>query len=104
MLDSGAQPSVLDIKFVKKNNIPFVKESSFVQGLDSNPVQMCGTTEIPVDIGEGHMVKQGFCIIIGPEPTLILGRNFLEKFKITTFDRQQHRVVLDPSGSRYMRR
>ena len=94
MLDSGAQPSVLDIKFVKDNNIPFVKESSFVQGLASNPVQVCGTTEIPVDIGEGHMVKQRFCIIVGPEPTVILGRDFLEKFEITTFDWQQHRVRL----------
>ena len=50
MLDSGAQPSVLDIKFVKENNIPFVKELSFVQGLASNQAQVCGTTEIPVDI------------------------------------------------------
>ena len=40
------------------------------------------------------MVKQGFCIIIGPEPTVILGRDFLEKFGITTFDWQQHRVRL----------
>ena len=94
MLDSGAQPSVLDIKFVKENNIPFVKESGFVQGIASNPVQVCGTTEILVDIGEGHMVKQRFCIIIGPEPIVILGRDFLEKFEITTFDWQQHRVRL----------
>ena len=72
MLDLGAQPSVLDMNFVKENNIPFIRESSFVQGLASNPVQVCGTTEIVVNIGEGHMVRQKFCIIIGPEPTVIL--------------------------------
>ena len=40
------------------------------------------------------MVRQKFCIIIGPESTIILGRDYLEKFECTTFDWQQHRVRL----------
>ena len=104
MLDSGAQPSMLDIKFVKENNITFVKDSSFVQGLASNPVQECGTTEILVDIGEGHMVKQRSCIIIGPEPIVILGRDSWKSLKSQPSIGNNTEFVLGPSGSRCMRR
>ena len=96
MLDSGAQPSVLDLNFVKEHNISFMRESSFVRGLAANPVQVCGTAEIQVDIGEGQIINQRFCIIVSPEPTVILGREFLEMFEVTTFDWHQHRVRLSP--------
>ena len=95
-LDSGVQPSVLDLNLVKEHNNPFMRESSFVRGLAANPVQVCVTAEIHLEIGEGQIINQRFWIIISQEPTVILGLEILEMFQVTTFDWHQHRVRLGP--------
>ena len=97
LLDSGAQPSVLDYNFVLTQKIPFIIETSFVHGLASQPVDVCGTTDIQVDTGDGRIMTHRFCIIVSQEPTIILRRDFLERFEITTFDWQQQRVRLGSS-------
>ena len=72
MIESGEQPSVLELNFVNTHKSPFFRETSFVLGLASHPVEVCGTTNIPVDVGDGRTITQRFCKIVSPEPTVFL--------------------------------
>ena len=60
MLDSGAQPSVIDRKTMYKFNIPFKQVASQVHGLCSSPVKVCGEANMSVDVGSGEAIEQFF--------------------------------------------
>ena len=96
MLDSGAQPSVLDIKFLETWGIPYVRKVSSVNGLASHSVKVCGESQVKVDLGNGLCLSHKFTVIVSDEPTVILGRDFLKRFEATLFDWRNHRVRLGP--------
>ena len=71
MLDSGAQLSVLDrVSFVNME-IGYQQSYGQVQGLDSNPVEVCGGATVIIDVGDGQRVSQKLQVLASDYPILI---------------------------------
>ena len=96
MLDSGTQPSVIDVGSKRNLGITYTHTSGKVHGLCSNPVKVCGKAEVVVDVGDGISVRQNFSVIEleSKKATIILRRNFLSTYTSVEFDWVGHRVRL----------
>ena len=58
MLDSGAQLSIVDQVSLVNMEIGYTQSHGQVQGLDSNPVGVCGGATVTIDVGDGQSVSQ----------------------------------------------
>ena len=94
LLDSGANPSIVDFKSLQKIGREYTKCPSRVYGVGASPVPTLGRAEITVNIGDGNKVQHAFLVLDSNEPTIILGRDFLKKFNSVEFDWDNHRVRL----------
>ena len=94
LLDSGAQPSVIDIRSLREIGSDYVSRRSKVHGVCSTPVETVGEVSMRVDVGKGEVIRHKFTVLVSPEPTIILGRDFLKRYSSTEFDWGNHRVRL----------
>ena len=54
MMDTGADPSVMDRGTVQKMNIPYSTKYSQVYGLGRTALAVCGTACVAIDVGDGR--------------------------------------------------
>ena len=97
MLDSGAQPFIIDTDSLGKLHVNFQIRASQVHGVCATPIKTKGLVNLEVDIGRGCHLKHRFVVLDSSEQTIILGRDFLKRFKSTEFDWENSRVRLGGS-------
>ena len=97
MLDTGAQPSVIDKATLETMNIPYYTKQDKVYGVGKSPIQVCGTLEVEIDAGEGQIIRHRIEVLDTSSRTAILGRDFLANFEEVCFDMQNFRVRLGES-------
>ena len=97
MLDSGAQPSVIDTASLDKVGSEYTIHPSRVHGVCATPIKTKGFVDLEVTVGIGGPLKQRFVVLESVEQTVILGRDFLKQFQSNEFDWQNHRVRLGRS-------
>ena len=94
MMDTGADPSVVDRGTVQKMNIPYSTKYSQVYGLGRTALAVCGTACVAMDVGDGRPLEHEIEILDTNNRVVILGRRFLARFKNITFDWENMRVRL----------
>ena len=94
MLDTGAQPSVVDRLTAERMNLPYVVREHKVYGIGKSPIRICGTLEVGIDIGSGKEIRHKLEVLDTSVRTAILGRSFLANFKEVCFDMKGFRVRL----------
>ena len=97
MLDTGAQPSVIDKATLETMNIPYYTKQDKVYGVGKSPIQVCRTLEVEIDVGEGQIIRHRIEVLDTSSRTAILGRDFLANFEEVCFDMQNFRVRLGES-------
>ena len=86
MLDTGAQPSVIDKGTVEKLKLAYQLKDSRVYGVGRSPIQVCGTMQVDIDIGGNRVISHQVDILDTGTKIVILGRNFLANFSEVCFD------------------
>ena len=97
LLDSGAGPSVIG-----SNTLSSICDKGYIKTDGASKIFAVGKTEMSVegtinlmvDIGCGSPCYQNFTVLNTMEHTLILGRDFMRKYKQVTFDWEGLRVQL----------
>ena len=92
MLDTGARPSVIDINTARRLDLPIIPAARRVYGLCNNPVRVSGYVDAMVQVGGMSPVMERVEVLDSDEPTLLLGRKFLERLGEVTFDWVNGRV------------
>ena len=87
MLDTGATPSVIDRRTIDHLGLTehVVLSQSRVFGLCKRPVEVQGVIQIHVTVGEQH-IQTEFQVLDCDESILLLGRKFMSKFGLVSFD------------------
>ena len=80
MLDSGAQPNIVDKETLTSLGAKYVSYPGQVNGVGATPVETLGRVQLHLDIGEKISVDQMFLVLDIDEPTIILGRDFFVIF------------------------
>ena len=70
-----------------------------MQGLDSNPVEVCGHTTVTIDVGDGQRVSQELQVLASDYPILTLERDFYENFTIRLGDSRKETQANTRGGS-----
>ena len=99
MLDSGAQPSIIDYETLSKLHIGYRVCPSRAHGVCATPIPTRGFVDLQVTIGNECPRMHRFVVLDSAEQTIILGRDFLKRFKSTEFDWENRRVRL---GSQWL--
>ena len=88
LLDSGAGPSVLDIRTVCDLGLDskMTRKTGKVFGLSQDPVEVIGRVTLTLDLGDEQVIQHSFEILDGAQDTCILGRDLLAKFDTTEFN------------------
>ena len=86
MIDTGANPSVVDKRTIQAMHIPYETKEDRVYGLGRTPLVVCGVARVYIDIGDSHLVDHEIEVLDTDAKTAILGRRFLSLYKDTTFD------------------
>ena len=88
LLDTGAKPSVIDLGTVKRLGLEqdVREEPGRVYGLCKSPVQVRGSIEIPIQLGDGIPQVARLQVLESEEPTLLLGRSYMRNFGSVLFD------------------
>ena len=94
MIDTGADPSVVDKRTIQPMQIPYETKEDRVYGLGRTPLVVCGVARVSIDIGDSHLVDHEIEVLDTDAKTAILGRRFLSLYKDTTFDWENWRVKL----------
>ena len=94
MMDTGADPSVVDIGTVQKMNIPYSTKYSQEYGIGRTALAVCDTACVAIDVGDGLPLEHEIEVLDTNNMVVILGRRFLARFKNTTFDWENMRVRL----------
>ena len=94
MMDTGADPSVVDRGTVQKMNIPYSTKYSQVYGLGRTALAVCSTACVAIYVGDGRPLEHEIEVLDTNNRVVILGRMFLACFKNTTFDWENMRVRL----------
>ena len=94
LLDSGAQPSVVDIQSLRAISSEYTPKRGRVHGVCATPVKTVGEVILRVDVGKGETMEHKFTVLDSSEPTIILGRDFLSRYSSTEFNWDNHRVRL----------
>ena len=78
LLDSGSQLNLIDVYFVKENNIPYSSQSDFprVSGIGGNQQILGKTSSISIQ-HENHICKTKFYVVDLPSYCAILGTEWL---------------------------
>ena len=92
ILDTGARPSVIDINTAHRLGLPIIPAVRRVYGLCNNPVRVNGYVEAMVQVGGRSPVMERIEVLDSDEPTLLLGRRFMEQLGQVTFDWVNGRV------------
>ena len=92
MLDSGAQPSIVDKGTLSSLKVSYACCSGTVHGVGATPVSTLARVQLDVAIGQICSLKHMFLVLDAEEPTIILGRNFLSLFSSTEFDWANHKI------------
>ena len=98
LLDSGANPSIVDAKSLQVIGVTYARDDSHVYGVGDTQVPTLGEVIIPIDIGDGREFQHSFLVLDSRQPTIILGRDFLKRFKSTEFDWENNSVRLGDNG------
>ena len=94
VLDSGAGPSVIDLRTIRELGLERRIHSQVgkVYGVGQNPVHLVGNITLEIDLGDNQISRHSFGVLHGTAKTRILGRDLLKKFGSTEFDWESHRV------------
>ena len=92
MLDTGARPSVIDISTAHRLGLPIIPAVRRVYSLCNNSVRVNGYVEAMVQVGGRSPVMERIEVLDSDEPTLLLGRRFMEQLGQVTFDWVNGRV------------
>ena len=76
MMDTGADPSVVDRGTVQKMNIPYSTKYSQVYGLGRTALAVCGTACVAIDVGDGRPLEHEIEVLDTNNRVVILGRRF----------------------------
>ena len=100
LLDSGAGPSVIDLHTLRTLGLEseLNTKSGKIFGISQDPVEIVGTVQLELDLGNEQTVTQSFQVLSGTHDTCILGRDLLVKFGTTEFDWLSHQIRLGPCG------
>ena len=98
LLDSGAQPSIVDVQSLKAIGLDYKLRRSKVHGVCATPIETMGEVELCVDVRKGEVMNHKFTILRSPEPTVILGMDFLRRYTTIEFDWANHRLSWEISG------
>ena len=63
MLDSGAQPSVIDTRSLEELRVPFQVRPSQVHGVGDTSVPTRGLVDLRVDCGNGIALNHRFVVL-----------------------------------------
>ena len=91
MIDTGAQPSVMDEKTIDSLGLR-CKPAGIIRGVSASPIDTLGFVEVEIDLGNGRVREHTFTILYSPEPTVILGREFLLRFDSFEIDWGRRKV------------
>ena len=94
MLDSGAQPSIVDKRTLTSMGVEYTSYPGHIHGVGATPVATLGKVQLVICIGQGNSFKHTFLVIDTDDSTVILGRDFLSRFKSTEFDWENHKIRL----------
>ena len=96
ILDTGASPCVMDSNTAKKTKLfeSMIANPTDVYGLCSNPVPVLGYADAEIRIEKGEPTTQRIQILDTDEPTLLLGRTFMQKLGSMEFDFERDRIKL----------
>ena len=102
MLDTGATPSVIDRGTIDHLGLTehVVLRQSRVFGLCKRPVEVQGVIQIHVTVGEQH-IQTEFQVLDCDESILLLGRKFMSKFGLVSFDWKGGRNLTTSRGIRH---
>ena len=81
MLDSGAQPSIIDTESLEKLGVDCRGRPGRVHGVCATPIKTRGVVDLEVDFGARDPVEHKFIVLDSREQTVILGRDFLKRFR-----------------------
>ena len=78
LLDTGAKPCVIDIGTLQRLGLEscLVVSPSRVHGLCSNPVEVAGFVDLPIEIGGHELFIQRLQVLESHENVFLLGRDF----------------------------
>ena len=76
MLDTGAQPSVVDKGTIKHMNFPYQSKDGRIYGIGESHIPICGALEVEIDVGNEQKVRHQLEVLDTAVRTAILGRNF----------------------------
>ena len=96
MLDTGASPCVMDCDTAKRTRLleRMVPSRTDVYGLCNNPVPVLGYVDAEIFLERGESTVQRIQILQTEEPTLLLGRRFMQKLGSVQFDFERGRIKL----------
>ena len=77
MLDSGAQPSIIDTVSLEKLGVDCQGRPGRVHGVHATPITTRGVVDLRVEFGV-YPMKHRFIVLESREQTIILGRDFLK--------------------------
>ena len=77
MVDSGAQPSIIDTVSLEKLGVDCQGRPGRVHGVCATPITTRGVVDLEVDFGV-YPMKHRFIVLESREQTIILGRDFLK--------------------------
>ena len=92
MMETGADPSVVDRCTVQKMNILYSTKYSQVYGLGRTALAVCGTACVAIDVGDGRPLEHEIEVLDTNNRVVILGRRFLASFKNTTWENMRVRL------------
>ena len=95
VLDSGAGPSVIDLRTIRELGLErrIYRQVGKVHGVGQNPVHLVGNITLEIDLGDNQVSRHSFGVLHDTTAkTRILGRDLLKKFGSTQFDWESHRV------------
>ena len=71
MIDTGAQPSVMDENTLYSLGLRCKPDPGIVRGVCATPIDTLGFVKVEIDLGNGRVREHTFTILDSPEPTVI---------------------------------
>ena len=96
LINTGAKPCVMDRKTLINLQLGamMVDAANQVYGLCNVPVKVLGYIDTEIQLGDRPPLVQRIQILDSEDPTIILGRSFMCKFKEVVFDFEHGRIKL----------